>query len=340
MAEMSRRVESAGFTGLWLPESQRPVFSMCSAAALSTSTLALGTSVAVAFARSPMVTAQAAWMLADATKGRFTLGLGTQVRAHVERRYSAEFNQPGPRLAEYVAALRAIYAAFRGSARLGFEGSYYSFTLLPPTWSPGPLDYPDPPIYVAGVRPWMLRMAGSTADGLLVHPLNSPEYLDAVVLPAVREGERSSGRAEGTVRLLCPVMTAVSDRVDVLHSERDAMRDRIAFYGSTPGYGPIFESSGWPDVAPRLRELQRAGEVGEMRRTISDAMVDAFCITCSWDELPGELLNRLGGFADEIVCYSVLEFWKHDPDSLERWQDVNRRYRELAAAAGPQSSSR
>ena len=159
---MSRQVEAAGFTTLWLPEATQPVFSTCTAAALATSSLHLGTGVAVAFPRSPMLTAQAAWMLAQATDGRFVVGLGTQVRAHVERRFSAEFSHPGPRLREYVEAMRAIYRAFRGDEKLAFDGTYYSFSLLTPVWSPGPMEHPDPPIYVAGVRDWMCRMAGTT----------------------------------------------------------------------------------------------------------------------------------------------------------------------------------
>jgi probable F420-dependent oxidoreductase len=151
--ELSRRAAASGFDALWVPESSQPVFSVCTAAALASPGLGLGTGVAVAFARSPMVTAQGAWMLAQATSGRFVLGLGTQVRAHVERRYSAPFSPPGPRMNEYVASLRAIFRAFRGGEPLRFEGDYYSFSLLPPTWSPGPMDYDDPPIYVAGVRP-------------------------------------------------------------------------------------------------------------------------------------------------------------------------------------------
>src|SRR6516164_2572022 len=189
LQQITQIVQQAGFASLWVPEGAQPVFEMCTAAALATPSLTLGTSVAVAFARSPMLTAQAAWMLAQATGGRFILGLGTQVRAHVERRYSAAFSSPGPRMREYVQAVRAIYAGFRG-APLRFDGRFYSFSLLTPAWSPGPMEHPDPLIYVAGVRPWMCRMVGEVADGMLVHPLSTRAYLDQIVMPAIEEGRQ------------------------------------------------------------------------------------------------------------------------------------------------------
>jgi probable F420-dependent oxidoreductase len=329
MQEVARRVETAGFHSYWLPEGSQPVFAMCTAAALGASTLTLGTSVAVAFPRSPMLTAQAAWMLAEATDGRFVAGLGTQVRAHVERRFSAAFSPPGPRMREYVEAMRAIYAAFRGDEKLAFDGRYYSFSLLPSTWSPGPMAHPDPPIYVAGVREWMCRMVGEVADGMLVHPMSSLPYLDDVVVPAVRAGEAAAGRAPGTVTLVCPVMTAVSDDDAVRARLREGIRARLAFYGSTPGYGVVFDASGWPGVGERLNTLQRQGDLAAMKDVVTDEMVDAMAITSTWDELPRLLLDRFGDRADEIVCYSVLEHWAEDPDPLGRWQDVNRRFVEL-----------
>ncbi len=330
--EMSRRAEDAGFTTLWLAEGSQPVFSMCTAAALATPSMRLGTSVAVAFPRSPMLTAQAAWMLAEATKGRFVVGLGTQVRAHIERRFSATFTHPGPRMREYVEAMRAIYAAFRGEAKLAYDGEYYSFSLLTPMWSPGPMAYPDPPIYVAGVRAWMCRLVGEVADGLLVHPLSTVAYIDDVVVPAVRRGEAAAGRAPGTVALVCPVMTAVSDDEEVRARQRDGIRARLAFYGSTPGYGVVFDSSGWPGVGERLHALQREGDVEAMMATITDEMLDALAVTSTWDDLPAKLLDRLGDRADDIVCYSVLEQWHDEPDALGRWQDVHRRFAQLRDA--------
>jgi probable F420-dependent oxidoreductase len=325
---MAHLVEQAGFRGLWLPEGAQPVFEMCTAVALATPSLTQGTSVAVAFARSPMLTAQAAWMLSQATGGRFVLGLGTQVRAHVERRYSAAFSSPGPRMREYVQAVRAIYGGFRG-APLRFDGRFYSFSLLPATWSPGPMDYPDPPIYVAGVRPWMCRMVGEVADGMLVHPLSTPAYLDSVVIPAIEEGQQIAGRTADDLALVCPVMTAVSDDAGIRARQRESIRARIAFYGSTPGYGVVFDASGWPGVGEQLHRLQRAGDLEAMKGAITDELLDAIAVTSTWDELPEKLVKRFAGRADEIVCYSVVEQWRDETDSLERWQTVNRRFNDL-----------
>lgn len=327
---MARRCEEAGFGRLWVPEGPQPVFSMCTAAALATSSLAYGTGVAVAFPRSPMLTAQSAWMLSAMTEGRFILGLGTQVKAHIERRFSSPFAPPGPRMREYVLALRAIFAAFREVEPLNFEGDFYSFNLLPRIWSPGPMPYSDPPIYVAGVRNWMCRMVGETADGMLVHPMNGRSYLEEVVLPGVRRGEQEAGRPSGSVAIVCPAMIAVSDDDEVRDRQREAIRARVAFYGSTPGYGVIFDTLGWPGVGERLNSLQRSGNFDQMFDTIADEMLDEIAVTSTWDDLPRRLLSRFEGTADDIVCYSVFEQWDDEPDVLARWQDVNRQFRELA----------
>ena len=329
MQDAARDVESAGFDALWLPEGGRPIFAMCSAAALAAPSLTLGTSVAVAFARSPMITAQAAWMLAEATEGRFVVGLGTQVRAHVERRFSSAFDHPGPRMREYVGAMRAIFRAFRDEERLSYSGDFYSFSLLPKEWSPGPMAYPDPPVYLSAVRPWMCAMVGEVADGVLVHPLSSPAYIDEVVRPAVAEGAARAGRSIGDVTFVCPVMTAVADDEESRARQRDQLRYRLAFYGSTPGYGVVFDSSGWPGVGEQLRQLQRLGDIEGMAALITDEMVDAFAVTATWDGLADALVERYAGRAQRVVCYSAMERWRHEPDDKERWPAVVARVHQL-----------
>jgi probable F420-dependent oxidoreductase len=329
MQTVARQAQQAGFSGLWLTESAQPVFSMCTAAALATDGLAtdglaIGTGIAVAFARSPMVSAQAAWMLADATGGRFTLGLGTQVRAHVERRYSAAFDHPGPRLKEYVAAVRSIFRAFRRQERLRFDGDFYSFSLLPDMWSPGPMDHDDPPIYLAGVSPWMCRMIGEVADGMHVHPLNTATYLEQVVRPAVAEGEIRAGRRPGQVALACPVMTIVGDSEEELSAQREDVRMRLAFYGSTPGYEVVFDTHGWFGVGERLNQLQRAGDFAGMAATVTDEMVDAFAVTAPWERLGQALIDRYASVASHVICYSASPQWTSVPATLERWSDVAR----------------
>lgn len=327
--QTAHQVEEAGFSALWIPEGPRPVFSVCTAAALASRSLTLATGVAVAFARSPMVSAQAAWMLSDATEGRFVLGLGTQVRAHVERRFSASFEHPGPRIKEYVASLRAVFRAFRGEERLSFAGDYYSFSLLPREWSPGPIAYPDPPIYLAGVKPWMCRMIGEVADGMLVHPLHSVAYLDGVVRPAVAEGAKRAGRSSDDIALVCPVMTAVGDDEDDRARQREQLRQRLAFYGSTPGYGVVFDASGWPGTGERLVQLQRAGDRAALSQTITDEMIDAFAVTATWDGLPQALAERYGGRIARLVCYSAVGQWNQQPETRLRWAAAAGRFQEL-----------
>ena len=218
MQGLAADVEDAGFGGIWITESGRTAYNLCTAAALSTTTLDVGTGIAVAFPRSPMVTAQVAWELQEATAGRFVLGLGTQVKGHVERRYSSAFEHPGPRMREYVRAVKAIFRAFRGEEQLAFHGDFYDFSLLPGMWSPGPIEPPDPPVYVAGVNPWMCRAIGEVADGIHVHPLHSLRYLAEVVRPNLDEGARRAGRDPGEIAVVCPLLTIVGDTDEELRA--------------------------------------------------------------------------------------------------------------------------
>jgi probable F420-dependent oxidoreductase len=318
-------VEEAGFDGLWFTEGGRTAYLGCTAAALATTDLDLGTGIAVAFPRSPMVTASIAWELAEATSGRFVLGLGTQVKAHIQRRYSTPYEHPGPHLREYVLALRAIFRAFQGEERLDFHGDVYHFDLLPPTWSPGPIDHPDVPIYLSGVRPWMLRAVGEVADGLHVHPLHSRRYLDEVIAPNVAQGLAGSGRSVAEVTLACPVLTIVGDTDEELDRGREAARFQLAFYGSTRTYRGVFEAHGWDGTAERLHELQKAGDLAGMAATVTDEMLDAFAVTAGWDDLAARLLARYDGVGHpvRVICYSAANSMRSD-HTAERWQAVAR----------------
>jgi probable F420-dependent oxidoreductase len=321
-------VERNGFSGLWFTEGGRTAYLGCGAVALATSTLTIGTAVAVAFPRSPMITAKTAWELADATGGNFVLGLGTQVKAHVERRYSSEYSRPGPRLREYVLAVRAIFDSFQNGTPLDFQGEFYNFTIGDlGVWTGGPIATPDVPIYLAAVRPWMLRMTGEVADGLHVHPFHSRAYLDDVVRPNVLAGVNAAGRQPQDVKLVCPVLTIVGDS----EAEREALRARarfqIAFYGSTRTYAKVFEVHGWHGVSEELHALQRRGDVAGMSRLITDEMLDVYAIESSWDQLAGRILSRYAGAADRVVMYFSGSMWREDPASIDRWGEVARAVR-------------
>jgi probable F420-dependent oxidoreductase len=210
--ERARDFASIGYDGLWLAEAGRTAYLTCAATALAAPEMDVGTAVATAFPRSPMVTAQIAWELAEATQGRFILGLGTQIKAHIERRFSTTYDHPGARLREYVLALRAIFRAFSGQERLNFKGDFYSFNLLG-MWTPGPMPYPEIPIYLAAVRPWMLRAAGEVADGIHVHPFHSRRYLDEVIVPSVAQGARRVAAAGALPDCLLRIDAGVRGRL-------------------------------------------------------------------------------------------------------------------------------
>lgn len=322
MQRLAREVEDTGFAGLWITEGGRSAYNLCTAAALATERLDLGTGIAVAFPRSPMVTAEAAWELAEATGGRFVLGLGTQVKGHVERRYSSEFAPPGPRMREYVLSLKAIFRAFRGVEPLRFDGEFYTFSLLPAMWSPGPIDVDDPPVYVAAVNPWMCRMTGEVADGVHVHPLHSIRYVQEVVRPNLEVGARKAGRDATDVVVVCPVLTIVGDTDE----ERDAWRERarlqLAFYGSTRTYADVFDLHGWSGTSERLHEQQARGDLKAMAATFTDEMLDAYALSSTWDELADAIVGRYKGVADRVICYFATASWQEDPSRRERWAEV------------------
>lgn len=322
----AQAVENAGFHTMWLTEAGRTAYLSAAAAGLATETLRLGTAVAVAFPRSPMVTASVAWELAEATEGRFTLGLGTQVKAHIERRYSSSYAPPGPRMKEYVEALQAIFRAFRGEEKLSFAGDYYSFSLLPEQWSPGPIAVDDPPIYVSAVLGWMSRMAGEVCDGIHIHPFNSATYVRDVQRPRVQEGVERAGRELADVTFEIPVMTPVGDTDEELSESREHARQMIAFYGSTRTYAPIFETHGFVGLSEELHHLQRGGDIAAMVALITDEVLDCYTVSGTWSSLGANLVERYRDVAPTVslMTYTASHQLRRHPDFLDRWSDVAR----------------
>lgn len=321
MAAFAQDAERAGFSGIVVTEGGRTAYLGCGAAALAAD-IDILTGVAVAFPRSPMVTAEIAWELAEATGGRFRLGLGTQVRAHITRRYGSDFEHPGPRLKEYVLAMQAIFRAFRGDEPLAVDGEFYRLDLLPAQWSPGPISTPNPPIDVAAVNPWMLRMAGEVADGVHVHPLNHPTYLRETVIPNLNEGATRAGRTAEDLEIIVPAFIVPID--DDEERWRNFARMQVAFYGSTPNYAFIFEQLGFDGTTDRIRERQRARDLAGMAAEVSDELLDHFVVTGPRSELADRILERYQGLATRVVSYFGGLDWTNDPSALNAWTDVAR----------------
>lgn len=295
--------QRAGFDGMLFTESGRTPFPAITAAALAAPGLEFSTGVAVAFPRSPMVTAQVAWELQELTGGRFRLGLGTQVRTHVVRRYGMEFEQPGPRLRDYVLAVKACFAGFRGEP-LQHDGPFYALDFLTPQWSPGPIDAADPKVDVAAVNPWMLRMAGEVADGVHIHPIGDPGYIARHVVPNVAAGAERAGRLASEVSLIVPETTIVGDTDEEIARGRDAARATLSFYGSTPNYAFIWDDAGFEGTTARIRAKQKAGDVAGMAAEITDEHLAVFCTEASWDGIADALIAKYGGVADRLVLYN------------------------------------
>lgn len=320
--KLARDAERAGFGGITFTEAGRTAYLSVAAAALATERLEFSTGIAVAFPRSPMITAGTAWELQDASRGRFRLGLGTQVRAHITRRYGADFDPPGPRMRDYVSALRAIFRAYEGKDRLNHKGPYYELTLLNPMWSPGAIDYPAPAIDIAAVGPYMLKLAGELCDGIHIHPLHSVKYLTDIVAPALEQGAGLAKRNPSEIDLLVPVLTIVGDSEEEKATSRAICRQQVAFYGSTPNYALQFDLLGFEGTTERLRERQKAGDMAGMGDVITDEILGHYTVEAKWDDIADRLVERYAGRASHLIIYTAGMDYARDPSSIDRWGDV------------------
>lgn len=315
--EIAREAERLGFNALWSSETVHDPFLPLALAAEHTRAMNLGTAIAVSFARSPATLAYTAWDLAQASQGRFCLGLGTQVKAHIERRFGVSWPEsPLKKLREQVAAIRAIWHTWQTGEKLNYRGEYYRLTLMTPFFNPGPIDHPEIPIYFAGVNTGLARLTGELADGFLVHPFHSPDYLDEIILPAVEQGARDAGRSRKEI--------AVSVTAFVIFDEyqEEFVRQQIAFYASTPSYRPVMALHGWEGTAEELSALAARGQWGEMPGLITKEMLEKFATIAAADELPAALKNRYHGTADRLSLYKPflpddnLVFWER---FMEAW---------------------
>ena len=300
MPDLARRAEAVGVAGVWSADVSHDPFLPLALAAAATDRLELGTAIAVAFARSPVAMAMTAWDLAGLSGGRFILGLGTQVRAHVERRFGMPWSgRPVAQLREYVAVVRAAWDAWQHGSRPAIRGDFYRFTLMTPAFSPGPIDHPAIPIYLAGVGASMVRLAGEVADGLIVHPLHSRAYLTDVVRPAVVEGATTADRAADAVTIAASVILATNE------NEIAEARRAIGFYASTPTYRPVLEHHGWGAVADALAAHARHGRWNEMTPLVDDAMLEAFAVVSRPEDARAALERRAGELIDRAAPYAA-----------------------------------
>jgi probable F420-dependent oxidoreductase len=323
-AQLARDLEAAGFSGiLFTEQSQTPWMSIC-AAAMAAPTLEFSTGIAVAFPRSPMLAAGMAWELAENTHGRFRLGLGSQVKAHIERRYGVAFEPPGPRLRDYVQAVKACFRAFGGEESLSHDGPYYKLSLLPAMWAPRRHAFGNIAVDVSAVGPWMCRMAGEVADGIHVHPFHSVAYLRNRLLPSVAEGAARAGRSAGDLDLIIPVFAVPGDTAEDRSDLLDKARARIAFYGSTRNYAFQFDDLGFEGTSARLNERLKAGDISGMSAIITDEMLEYFTVIAPWDDMADALRARYGGLASRLVTYLGEDSIEADPKNAGRWGEIAR----------------
>ena len=333
MGDFAHRAKAAGFDGILLTEGGRTAYTAATAMAIAEPEMHYSTGVAVAFPRSPMVTAQCAWELQEATGGRFRLGLGTQVKAHIVRRYGAEFAQPGPRMRDYILAVKDCFAGFRGEP-LDHRGDFYELTLLNRQWSPGPIDVPDPKVDVAAVNPWMLKMAGEVADGVHLHPITDPGYVERHAVPAIAQGARKAGRDPADIALIKPVMTIVGDTDEEIAAGREVARLSVAFYASTPNYAFVLDEAGFEGTTSRIRAKQKAGDFAGMTAEVTDEHLAAFCVEASWDGLADALIDRFGGTAGRLVFYNAAT---DTPERFARYGAVAREITARTETAPPRT---
>jgi len=299
----SRKMEAIGYDCLWTSETQHDPFLPVAVATTATSSIKLGTSIAVAFPRSPMIIAYTAWDLQKASTGRFILGLGSQVKAHNQRRFSVKFESPGPRLREVVLALRAIWECWQKGTPLQFKGEFYTFDLMTPFFNPGPIEHPRIPIFIAGVNRYMCRMAGEVCDGLHVHPLHTPKYLRECIHPAVEEGLRAAGRSRQDFAYATASFVVVGDTERERAQNAEAVKQQIGFYASTRTYEPVLAAHGWEGIAQELHYKSLEGDWIGMRRLITDEMLDTIAVSGTYESISKKLQERYAGLVDRITLY-------------------------------------
>jgi probable F420-dependent oxidoreductase len=319
----AKAAEDAGFDCLWIPEAGNDAFLPSAIAAEHTKRIKIGTSVAIAFPRSPMITAATAWDLAGLSEGRFIVGLGTQVKGHIERRYSTKWEAPVPKFREYLQSMRAIFKCWsEGGAKLSFQGKYYNFSLMTPFFTPAKHNFANIPIHIAGVNEYILRLAGEQCDGLHAHPFNSPKYLREYVLPNVEKGLAKSGRSRKDFTMQTTAFVIVGKNDDEIKKTREAVRQQISFYASTRTYKIVLDMHGWGDVAQRLNDKAAKGEWASMAKEITDEMLDVYTVSGNFDNIHDKVIERYDGLLDRLAFYHP---YRAGTDDAE-WRKLAKRF--------------
>jgi probable F420-dependent oxidoreductase len=311
----AQRIEGAGYDGLFSFDSAHDPFLPLLLAAEHTERVELTTAVAIAFARNPMTLAQVAYDLQLASRGRFNLGLGTQIKPHIEKRFSMPWSQPAARMRELVLAIRAIWARWHEGTPLDFRGEFYQHTLMTPFFDPGPNPFGVPRIVLGGVGPRMTEVAGEVADGFMVHPFSTAKFMRETTIPALERGAARGGRRLEDLEVAFPLMAIVAETDAELAAGRDAMRPRLAFYGSTPAYRVVLEAHGWGDLQPQLNVMTKQGDWEAMPALITDEIVDEFVVHGTPEEIGPRVLDRYGAMVQRVSFDTPTAL---DPDRVAR----------------------
>ncbi len=319
IAEHARRLEEAGYDSVITPEAGRDPFLPLMIVAEHTQRLRFATGVAIAFPRSPMVTAQIAWDLQRFSGGRFMLGLGTQVKGHNERRYSTPWpSPPGPRLREYILCLKAIFKTFQTGARPDFQGKHYQFSLISPFFNPGPNPDGHVPIYISAVNQYNCRLVGELCDGIRMHGFNTPKYMKEVIIPAITAGADKAGRKLSDIDLVAGTFVITGKDWDEVEQAKAPVRQHLSFYASTRAYHPVLEVHGWQEAGQKLFHLSMEGKWAEMAASITDEMLDQFAIVGPYNELVRRVKERYAG----LVTTLDFGFGVRSPEERERLNDI------------------
>ena len=302
---VAERLEKQGYGGVWVGEAGSDPFLLCLQAASATGSVTVGTSVAIAFARTPMTLATVGFDLARHSRGRFVLGLGSQVKAHIERRYSMPWSRPAARMRELILAMRAIWACWQHGDKLDFQGEFYTHTLMTPFFAQKPHPYGPPPVYLAGVGELMTQVAGEVADGFFVHPFTTERYLREVTLPNLERGRAKAGESGLDDYTVCGSTMVVTGRTEeeMAKAERGIKR-QIAFYASTPAYRPVLDLHGFGDLQPELTALSKQGRWREMTDLITDDVLNEFAVTGTPEEIGPRLRAKVGDVYDRVSLYT------------------------------------